>query len=1115
MHRRGLYQFSRQWLRGAVNNQTCSDGVHSEILVAPRRAECASSAQVISTHNTHTRQTHLVPKTYIPHYTHIEQQSDLSQYFPFLTAMSQQQRGRGRGRGRGQGPPGAGGGVRDVPSPAPSGSSASSTRGGFNRGRGQSFTPGGDSYRGGPPQFRGGPRGGRGGGDGFRGRGGGRGGGPSHAGDPSRIFMANVPARVDDRLSTSDALIESFKREGYQPEKPLRPGWGTKGKAIVLRANFFPVTMPKDLVLYEYSISITPDKLPFPEPPELKTQPRGGKKGGRKGDNKLKLEETARILALLEQTPEFQPHLSYIAHDKSKLLTSARLLPQPLAIPVPWCFEGETTHRPDTPIYTVEITFTKHLRTDELTQYQSGDPQYRNNETLPVITSLNRVVQQHASRVGVRVGKNKFFIPTSNQVFPLTLGLEARQGFFVSVRPMYKQLMVNINVCMSAFYLPGNLADAMLAFQERTSGGMPTEFAEGLKVITRHLGYPRKRTITAIARTPASRTKFKLNGTQEVTVAEYFRSQYNINLVHANDIPVINIAPRGRQPSYLPAEICEIPPNQAFRGTLSGETTAAMIRVACNPPAYNAESIVNQGFPQLGLNPNAGPLQGFGISVSDKMTEIPARLLVPPGVAYKSGKPNVKDASWNIMNVKFQRGGDMTNWAVLLVPQGVRPNRDGPVEFSGENDPELLAFIDIFAKKCRDSGMTVPNTRPLIMTTPLLPPGNQDQGRMRALEMIKETLKGKLNPRRKPSFVLVLLSRIDPHIYPGIKRLCDVDIGIATVTMLLDKARKQGPKQDQYFSNVALKVNTKLGGINHTLDPQSMAWLSKVPTMLVGIDVTHPSPTSIKGTPSIAAVVASVDKDFTQFPASLRPQKNRNINKDAEEMVQELTDMMVGRLVLFERRNKRLPERMLVYRDGVSEGQYDLVIRHELPRILEAFKKFQGGSYRPKLTIVICGKRHHARNYGTGQDHVSLNGNTLPGCVVDKGITDVYAFDFYLQAHNGLQGNVKSTHYYIVYDENRVDADTIQEVTHRTSYLYARATKGVSLVPPAYYADLACERARYYLQKFLNLGSDTQSVISSGGKRDPDREREEVYNKAIASWPGGVHHDLQETMFYI
>lgn len=48
-----------------------------------------------------------------------------------------------------------------------------------------------------------------------------------------------------------------------------------------------------------------------------------------------------------------------------------------------------------------------------------------------------------------------------------------------------------------------------------------------------------------------------------------------------------------------------------------------------------------------------------------------------------------------------------------------------------------------------------------------------------------------------------------------------------------------------------------------------------MPTMLVGIDVTHPSPNSVKGTPSIAAVVASVDHLYAQYPASMEMQKSK------------------------------------------------------------------------------------------------------------------------------------------------------------------------------------------------------------------------------------------------
>ena len=83
--------------------------------------------------------------------------------------------------------------------------------------------------------------------------------------------------------------------------------------------------------------------------------------------------------------------------------------------------------------------------------------------------------------------------------------------------------------------------------------------------------------------------------------------------------------------------------------------------------------------------------------------------------------------------------------------------------------------------------------------------------------------------------------------------------------------------------------------------------------MLVGIDVTHPGPGSVKGTPSIAAVVASCDAECAQFPCSMEIQETK------KEMVTNLAKMMWERLTLFKAKNRVLPSRILVYRDGVSE----------------------------------------------------------------------------------------------------------------------------------------------------------------------------------------------------
>ena len=154
----------------------------------------------------------------------------------------------------------------------------------------------------------------------------------------------------------------------------------------------------------------------------------------------------------------------------------------------------------------------------------SGRPEHRTAEIQPVISAMNLIMQQFASRRGVRVSRNKYFFPMPEEAHPLSLGVAAHRGFFMSVRPMYKQLMVNINVCMTAFYTPGNLGDAMLAFLRQSSGGMPQQFADRLKISTKHLGYTRKRTIFRIATNQTARSyKFSTPEYGQVSVEEFFK----------------------------------------------------------------------------------------------------------------------------------------------------------------------------------------------------------------------------------------------------------------------------------------------------------------------------------------------------------------------------------------------------------------------------------------------------------------------------------------------------------------------------------------------------------------------------------------------------------------
>lgn len=110
-------------------------------------------------------------------------------------------------------------------------------------------------------------------------------------------------------------------------------------------------------------------------------------------------------------------------------------------------------------------------------------------------------------------------------------------------------------------------------------------------------------------------------------------------------------------------------------------------------------------------------------------------------------------------------------------------------------------------------------------------------------------------------------------------------------------------------------------------------------------------------------------------------------------------------------------------------------------------------------------------------------------------------------AHGGLQGTTRPTHYYVVHDEIGFKADALQGLTNAVSYMFARATKAVSLASPAYYADLCCERGRCYLHALL------QGV--SRGPTTQVTDEAVVMQEAITMWHGGVSGKLKDTMYYL
>lgn len=187
--------------------------------------------------------------------------------------------------------------------------------------------------------------------------------------------------------------------------------------------------------------------------------------------------------------------------------------------------------------------------------------------------------------------------------------------------------------------------------------------------------------------------------------------------------------------------------------------------------------------------------------------------------------------------------------------------------------------------------------------------------------------------------------------------------------------------------------------------------------IFLGADVTHP-PAGDNKKPSIAAVVGSMDAHPSRYAATVRVQQHR------QEIIQELSSMVryVSKLLLllylqilfyffysellimfYKSTGGYKPHRIILYRDGVSEGQFLQLLQHELTAIREACIKLEA-DYKPGITFIVVQKRHHTRLFCADKKEQSgKSGNIPAGTTVDVGITHPTEFDFYLCSHQGIQ----------------------------------------------------------------------------------------------------------------
>ncbi|KAF3018450.1 hypothetical protein E8E14_006423 [Neopestalotiopsis sp. 37M] len=1048
--------------------------------------------------------------------------------------------GRGGGRGRGDFQGGRGGGDAGAQR---GGGSFRGDRGGFRGDRGGGFR-GDRGGRGGGFRgdrgggFRGGDRGGFRGGD--RGRGGGGFRPPraeKFAGEDEAFSTNAVPkpdanvTKLEDSLIQNSQLTASMSQLSLSGSKtstefiPLRPSFGTKGKEVVLWANYFDMKV-KDQALFKYSVNVAKvpgeGAKPNAKIPETK---------GRKLQRVLEL----AIGSLGNAVP-------IVSEFKSQIVSL-----KPLALPNDGVLEVLYKDEGRDEKFTVALHGPNEVPVSELLSFLS---------TMQATGSSFPLFEDVIDAIGVVLGHSpRARLDTaslgSSRHFPLNLSDQSIdlgrpehnkivRGYFQSVRPATGRVLVNVNVSHGVFRFHGPMKTYFSEYDLSSQSGLyqvnKAISKRRVKVqmlldknqpATKDSKAPKKGKGSAPAkpagvawiketvchglatayngadedRPKVSRfgarpheVSFRINAPaptgfaegQWVTVAEYFKTRYDHQVNPA--LPVVNTGTTKRC-VYTPAELVELIDGQPLRRKLTADETRDMIEFACRSPVANATSIVTTGRSALSLVNNP-ILATFGISLSEGLLTVRGRELPPPQVIYASlknpkatEKPPVADGSWNMKNVKVVKPGKpIQTWNWVYIVTDAR---------SSSQQQEVQAAVAGMVDFWRRMGITIPGRGSAEGVRIEIPRGAQPA-------QVIDAAFSKFPVTAE--FVFVVLPDKGTEIYNAVKTCADTRYGFHTVNVVRANLLKEKGRE-QYYANVGLKVNLKAGGINHKVDG-GVTLVKEGRTMVVGYDVTHPTNMSgnTDNVPSMVGMVSSIDAELAQFPGTAWAQAGR-----VEMLDSNLESKFEERVRLWQKHNPgRSLENIIIYRDGVSEGQFMQVLEKELPMIRSACQKLCKPA--PKLAVIVSVKRHQTRFYPTDPNNMTRSRNIKAGTVVDRGVTLARVWDFFLTAHMALQGTARSAHYTVLLDEvfrhtfKGEAANSLEKITHEMCYLFGRATKAVSICPPAYYADILCTRQRVHMNELFE-GSDNASSISTSA--------------AAQITSRSVHPKLHDSMYYI
>lgn len=228
-------------------------------------------------------------------------------------------------------------------------------------------------------------------------------------------------------------------------------------------------------------------------------------------------------------------------------------------------------------------------------------------------------------------------------------------------------------------------------------------------------------------------------------------------------------------------------------------------------------------------------------------------------------------------------------------------------------------------------------------------------------------------------------------------------------------------------------VEMPLKGHPRMLNPGSKGPLD---TMLVGMDVNHDRKNDTS-TVGFCSTYGDTANYFSQH----------SFQAFQKESITEAKALMLQALLFYKKKAGRFPKNVVIFRDGVSDSQFDMVLNRELLKYRAAASEAaqrEQQRYTPKFTLVVTQKRVSVR-------FTTADKRSVPaGTVIDTGVIADGVWNFYLHpCAANLQGHVVPTRFVVLIDEVGFSQNDMQTLCHNLCYAYPNWAGPIRVPCPA------------------------------------------------------------------